>query len=318
MYEAILVALADGESDRAALTAGIRLAKASAARLHIVHVRRQTGSPAGQDAEKGALLAAVSFAADELGESVSFELIEPPGARRRARTVAAHLASYAEDHHIDMIVMGTHARSRVERSILGSVGDGLIRATHLPILLIPRKKGPAQIRLRLRNILIPLDGTPAAEQILPDAVTLATLLKGSVSLVRVIPPEPLQKSYLTGDYPKPLAREEFMLRSARSEEYLDRIAEPIRSNGITVDALTLVGDPVSPVIKIAAAIEEVDVIAIATRGIPPYALFRQSGIGDDLIDGARRAVLIKRQESVTADLPEASLQAHEIGHSQGE
>ena len=290
MYKAIMVALANSEVDRAALNAGIRLARASAARLHIVHVRIRTGTSV-HDEEQIDFSAATNWAADELDESVSFRMIEPRAGRARAKTIANHLIGYANENQIDLIVLGTHARSRLERSILGSVGDGLIRGTHLPILLIPRADGRAATqKLRFKRVLVPLDGTAAAEQILPDAIHLAQMLHGSIALLQVVPPEPRASS-------GPLAHEEFVLRSARSEEYLDRVADELREHNVEVETLTLAGELVTPVIRRAAVVRRVDVVALATRGLPPFSLLLQSGISDDLIDGARLPLLIRRQEA---------------------
>jgi nucleotide-binding universal stress UspA family protein len=292
MYKAIMVALANSHVDQAALNAGIRLARASAARLHIVHVRIRTGISAN-DEEQTDFSAATKWAADELDESVSFRMIEPPGGRSRPKTIAKHLIGYANENQIDLIVLGTHARSRLERSILGSVGDGLIHGTHLPILLIPRADGRAATqKLRFKRVLVPLDGTAAAEQILPDAIHLAQMLNGSIALLQVVSPEP---NASTG----PLAHEEFVLRSARSEEYLDRVAEELREKNVEVETLTLAGEFVTPVIRRAAVVRRVDVVALATRGLPPFSLLLQSGISDDLIDGARLPLLIRRQEAST-------------------
>ena len=290
MYKAIMVALANSHVDQAALNAGIRMARASAARLHIVHVRIRTGISAN-DEEQTDFSAATKWASDELDESVSFRLIEPLAGRSRPKTIAKHLIGYANENQIDLIVLGTHARSRLERSILGSVGDGLIHGTHLPILLIPRADGRAATqKLRFKRVLVPLDGTAAAEQILPDAIHLAHMLKGSIALLQVVPPEPNTSSGR-------LAHEEFVLRSARSEEYLDRVAEELRESDIEIETLTLVGEFVTPVIRRAAVVRRVDVVALATRGLPPFSLLLQSGISDDLIDGARMPLLIRRQEA---------------------
>ncbi|MEX2284093.1 MAG: universal stress protein [Gemmatimonadota bacterium] len=310
MYKVIMVALADAELDRAALTAGIRLARASAARLHLVHVRVQDAEADFHDVEKRAFLDAATWASDELGESVSFQLIQPRSGRHRARIIAKYLIRYAENEQAGLIVMGTHARSRLGRSILGSVGDELIRGIEVPILLIPRRKGRRELdSLRLRRMLVPLDGTPGAEQILDDAAQFATLVHGSMALLQVIQPEPLPKPYADEIQPLPLAHEEFILRSARSEEYLDRTAEQLGADGLKVETLTLVGGQVTPVIKSAAAIAHVEVIALATGGLPPYALFRQTGIADHLIDDARCALLVRRRQPVGAEMHEPALTA---------
>ena len=50
------------------------------------------------------------------------------------------IVKYAEQHAIDLIVMGTHGRSPVTRLLLGSVADRVIRKARCPVLTVhPRE-----------------------------------------------------------------------------------------------------------------------------------------------------------------------------------
>lgn len=52
--------------------------------------------------------------------------------------VVAGLREYAMDNQIDLIVMGSHGRSTVERQLLGSVTSTLLRTADVPILVVKR------------------------------------------------------------------------------------------------------------------------------------------------------------------------------------
>jgi nucleotide-binding universal stress UspA family protein len=54
---------------------------------------------------------------------------------RRARAREA-IAGYADERDVDVIVMATHGRSSVERFLLGSVTDKVIRSTDTPVVTI--------------------------------------------------------------------------------------------------------------------------------------------------------------------------------------
>jgi nucleotide-binding universal stress UspA family protein len=43
----------------------------------------------------------------------------------------------ADEHEIDTIVMGTHGHGALYRALLGSVSEGVMRKTRVPLLLIP-------------------------------------------------------------------------------------------------------------------------------------------------------------------------------------
>ncbi len=53
------------------------------------------------------------------------------------RDVHEVILDYAEDHDIDLLVMATHGRSGVDRFLLGSTTERIIRSTTTPILVIP-------------------------------------------------------------------------------------------------------------------------------------------------------------------------------------
>jgi nucleotide-binding universal stress UspA family protein len=46
------------------------------------------------------------------------------------------IANYAEDHDVDLIVMGSHGRSGVRRALLGSVTERVLRSTHRSVLVV--------------------------------------------------------------------------------------------------------------------------------------------------------------------------------------
>ena len=56
-----------------------------------------------------------------------------------AEAVHQQIVNVAKEHNVDLIVMGTHGRSGINRLLLGSVADRVIRIAPCPILLVPPK-----------------------------------------------------------------------------------------------------------------------------------------------------------------------------------
>lgn len=52
---------------------------------------------------------------------------------RPARTIA----TYAADHDADLVVVGSHGRRGVERILLGSVSQRVLRTVAVPVLVVP-------------------------------------------------------------------------------------------------------------------------------------------------------------------------------------
>lgn len=84
-----------------------------------------------------------------------------------------------------LIAMATHGRSGLNRFLLGSVAEKVLRGIANPLLLIraaAEAKGEGQAKLS--SIVVPLDGSELAEGVLPGVVTLAKTLGLEVLLFR--------------------------------------------------------------------------------------------------------------------------------------
>ena len=144
-----------------------------------------------------------------------------------------------------LIAMSTHGRSGIARWMLGSVTDKVLRATINPLLVV-RSQGNsvANQNGKLTNLLVPLDGSPEAEQVLPHVAALANGLHLKVLLTRATPSREEYHRFLEYHYeidPGPTLTkvyegpyEEFsQVVNAEAMEYLHGKADDLRSQGVT-------------------------------------------------------------------------------------
>jgi nucleotide-binding universal stress UspA family protein len=68
-----------------------------------------------------------AIAADR-GVAVTSHILEGSPSRR--------IVEYAEDENCDLVVMGTHGRGGIDRLLLGSVAEGVVRACSVPVLTV--------------------------------------------------------------------------------------------------------------------------------------------------------------------------------------
>lgn len=47
------------------------------------------------------------------------------------------ILKYADDQHVDLIVIGTHGRTGLSRMLLGSVAEKVVRLSKCPVLTVP-------------------------------------------------------------------------------------------------------------------------------------------------------------------------------------
>lgn len=114
-----------------------------------------------------------------------------------ARSPAPAIVSAAADRPGTLVCMATHARGGVAHTVLGSVAEAVLRATGSPVLLV----GPSIDDGAPAGgpVLACLDGSDAAESILPVAEALARQLGTGVELVTVADVSPGPEGRVDGD-----------------------------------------------------------------------------------------------------------------------
>ena len=87
------------------------------------------------------------------------------------------------DIKADLIVMGTHGRRGMNRLMLGSVAERLLRESEVPVLTVCGDTAAAMTPSK--TILCPVNNTPAAREALSMAAHLASCLGGNVVALHV-------------------------------------------------------------------------------------------------------------------------------------
>ena len=100
--------------------------------------------------------------------------------------VAQSILDFARQKEIDVIVVGTHGRSGLGRALMGSVAEQVFRQSPVPVLTLgPHLQRIAQAGAP-RNILVPVDFTPASEQAAHYALAMAREHHSTLTLLHVI------------------------------------------------------------------------------------------------------------------------------------
>lgn len=144
MYDRILVPTDGSQPAAAAIDEAIDLARVHDAELHALYVvepiplgRYSTGpGPASSEwddvveEQRTEGEDAVAEVTDRAGEDVTVvESIEHG-------KPAAEILAYVDDADVDAIVMGTHGRSGVDRLVVGSVTEKVVRKSDVPVLTV--------------------------------------------------------------------------------------------------------------------------------------------------------------------------------------
>ncbi len=152
------------------------------AELHVVHVASShdeldTTLPVSRDTLQdwlGTPPASVSLDALSISQN-QVESDAPP----------ERLVAYAEDQDIDLVVMGTHGRRGVQRMLLGSVTEEVVRKAPCPVLTVrtDEEEPPKQT---IRRILVPVDFSEASEIAVQHATEIAQTYGAKIDLLHVV------------------------------------------------------------------------------------------------------------------------------------
>ena len=156
----ILVPTDFSDTSDTALTYAQSLADSLGASLHLVHVF--------DDGYADAMLADASAAVYDSMRATAMTAARrklqrrmPPADRRRffgtTATIegkpATAIVDYAEEHEIDLIVMGTHGRRGFAHLLLGSVAEQVVRTAKCPVLTV-RDKQAERVRERAQEAAV--------------------------------------------------------------------------------------------------------------------------------------------------------------------
>ena len=120
-----------------------------------------------------------------------------------------------------------------------------------------------------KKIMVCLDGSMLAEQILPYAKEEALQFKSKLILLHVSTIPTFMAPGVPGASGGPIHTKGEIEREQKderlSQNYLEQMAKPLRSAGIKVDCMVLAGMPGESIVNYAET-EGIELIAIATHG----------------------------------------------------
>lgn len=183
MYERVLVPVDGREPSSVALDHALEIAADHDATGYLLYVA-DTNKPSLVQYE-GAILDVL----EREGESVLSD------ARERAETrdvpvvdevvqgdPRETILSATDD--ADLVVMGTHGRSGIEKYLLGSVTEHVVNASETPVLTV--RSVETAIAYPYETILVPFDGSPHAYAALDRATEVAARHDATVHLLSIV------------------------------------------------------------------------------------------------------------------------------------
>lgn len=157
------------------------------------------------------------------------------------------IGEFARAGSVDVVVMRTGGRARWQRWFADSVTSEVIYQTTPPLFVLRPTENWRSTRPRFVRLLVTLDGSETAEQVLPFVSDLASHFMSEVVLLSV--PEDLTED----------------TQAEALRRYLERIQQELAQTGLRVRSIVTGSAPVPTILRIAAA-EDVDLIMMVSHG----------------------------------------------------
>jgi nucleotide-binding universal stress UspA family protein len=300
MYGKILVPL-DGSALAEQVLPYVRpLAKALVAGIELLRTIPPAGlelaDPNSTNSQDQALdyLRSISASLNDLGVSISCTVHQGDP--------APWITSEAEKEPGTLIAMSTHGRSGVARWLLGSVTDKVLHATTTPLLIVRSTEPPNPMsEVQLKTVIVPLDGSVLAEQVLPHVATLAKALDLEVKLVRVHPSVEEYSRYFerqqigstatvySGPY-EVFSRE----ADAQAMEYLHEVKMQLHHERVwSVEESLLRGHPAATIVDLARETPG-SLVAMTTHGRSGIGRWLLGSVADRVIRHSGVPILVVR------------------------
>jgi nucleotide-binding universal stress UspA family protein len=194
-----------------------------------------------------------------------------------------------------LVAMATHGRSGVKRWLMGSVAEKVLQGASSPFFLVRAAAARTTPQKIINSIIVPLDGSPLAEKILPAVSSWARALDLEVTLIRAY--EFPDAAYLTNagllrpDY-------ETFRGSIRAEaaDYLKAKENSLVAEGVrTVSTLTLEGAAADEIITYGQTASRA-MIAMSTHGRSGVQRWILGSVTEKVVRHGDDPVLVVRGE----------------------
>jgi nucleotide-binding universal stress UspA family protein len=311
MFRSLLVPVDGSAFGEHALPLAMSIARRAGAKLQLLHVHRPLSVlyMEGAGAVNDDLEAVLRKHGEDYLTDVAARVQKASGLPVASSLVDGEVAPAIQETvaraAVDLVVLTTHARGPMGRFWLGSVADELVRRLVVPTVLVrPTEEGSDLGREpALKHILLPLDGSALAEQILGPAADLAELMAADLTLLRVIHPVLPMK----GTFPGATVQQRVQALITQIEEaqealrqealrYLEGVAQRLRGRSLGVRTKVVAEhQPATAVLHEAAVSSpDTDLIALETHGRRGLSRLLLGSVADKVLRGSLVPVLVQR------------------------
>jgi nucleotide-binding universal stress UspA family protein len=213
----------------------------------------------------------------------------------RTGNVADSIMAHADELGADLVVLCTHGEGGLKGFFFGRIALRALGRGRTPILLVTPPATGEPPPFVCRTILVPLDGTAGHEPALPTASLLARAWAATVHLVIVVPTAGTLSGpeAATGVLMPSATRVALDLAQGGAEEYVERLAQALRAEGLSASSHVGRGEPAACLADAASTVGA-DLLVVASHAKGAMDAFWSGSLTPKLMEKLSRPILLVR------------------------
>ncbi|MFH2040357.1 MAG: universal stress protein, partial [Chloroflexota bacterium] len=205
----------------------------------------------------------------------------------RAESPAEAAQKLVLEQNVDLVIISTHGKSGEKHWLRGGLSSKLVHLLDIPVLLAQVfESGPAQAP-HIGRILVALDGSAFAEQLLPYARLYARLFDSELMLLSV-PAVPESEKYRAVASVIQAIRKQAV---TGMRKYLASVAESLQKEGLSVRTVVSGSYPARTIVDVGKR-EGVDLIMITSQGRGGLDLLFTGSVAQQVVQLSDSPILI--------------------------
>ncbi|WP_435066943.1 universal stress protein [Haloplanus sp. C73] len=198
----------------------------------------------------------------------------------------ATIVDYAESADIDLVIMPTHGRQGLQRFLLGSTTERVVRRSDVPVLTV-RPDDDVTVRYPYQSVLVPTDGSDPSAAALEVGLDVTRVADAALHLVSVV-----DVASLGFDVRADIQTE--ALESA-AQDIVDEAAATATEAGVDPAATSVeFGGSVARAIQSYVTDHDIDLLVVGTHGRTGFDRYVLGSVAEHLVRTAPVPVLTVR------------------------
>ena len=228
--------------------------------------------------------------------------------------VADGITEYAHSHGIKLIVLSSHGRNGLTRWGISSITQKIIMSAQTSLLIVRAHQDGIHSdelseRPLYRRILVPLDGSQRAENVLPIVTQLAQFHRSQIHLVQIIQTPEMARQM-------PPTREDVDLSNrivSRNQEEAGRYLEQLKSRsfleGLTIQIHLITSDNTAVALHQLVEQENIDMVALSAHGYSGIHQWPYGSMVNNFVQYGKIPLLVVQDLPAKLDLASSDTQS---------